>query len=278
MRARALALVAVAALGACTTACTTARVAAEHVVEHAPAWAWHPDSLVAHRDTTYRSARRRILVERFAPRDAGTRRLPAVLVLHPSDGVRGKGGAYVRQWADGLARRGYVAWVIHYFDRTGDRRTKDAYEDRIYPQWTAALEDAVTFVRADPQVDSTRVDAFGFSLGGYMALALGASDPRIRRLVVLSGGFFPTLARDVRFLPPTLLLHGDADRTVPLAEARRVERTLASLGVAHALVVYPGQGHGIARASIPDGVARAAAFLEAPDAATGAARAAAGNR
>lgn len=244
-------------------------------------WGWHPDRAVRHADTAYVSGGARIAVERFAPAaasDGGTRRggLPAVLVLHSSAGVRGPGGAAVRRWADALARHGYVAYVVHYFDRTGDTRTDDAREDAAFPVWTEALEDAVTFVRRDPAVDSTRVSAFGVSLGGYMALALGAADARVGRLVVLSGGFFGALAPRVHRLPPTLLLHGSDDDVVPVAEAERVARALARLRVPHALVVYPGQGHGLDASVRPDGLARALVFLGAPaDSLAGAAEAAA---
>src|SRR5689334_15205508 len=206
-------------------------------------WGWHPARGVNHADTSYVSGGARIEVERFAPAagregargsrgaDTAAGAHPAVLVLHSSAGLLGPGGAVVRRWADALARHGYVAYVVHYFDRTGDTRTDDAREDEVYPVWTAALEDAVTFVRHDPAVDSTRVSAFGVSLGGFMAIALGAADHRVQRLVVLSGGFFSALANRVRHLPPTLLLHGSEDDVVPLAEARRVEHTLARLHV-----------------------------------------------
>ncbi len=228
-------------------------------------WGWHPDRAVRHADTAYVSGGARIAVERFAPAaDAATARHPAVLVLHSSAGLLGPGGATVRRWADGLARHGYIAYVVHYFDRTRDTRTDDAREDELFPVWTTALQDAVTFARRDPAVDSARVSAFGVSLGGYMAIALGAADPRVGRLVVLSGGFFPAFDAGVRRLPPTLLLHGSDDDVVPLAEAERVERALTRLRVPHALVVYPGQGHDLDASLRPDGLARTLTFLGAP--------------
>lgn len=67
----------------------------------------------------------------------------------------------------------------------------------------------------------------------------------------------------MRRLPPTLLVHGGADDVVPLAEAERVDRTLARLRVPHALVVYPGEGHGLDVSTRAEGVARALEFLGA---------------
>jgi dienelactone hydrolase len=221
---------------------------------------WTPDPLVLHSDTSFVSGGERIEVERMAPRGRG--RHAAVLVLAPSDGTESSGGDYVRRYADGFARRGYVAFVVHYFDRTHTINSDDRLEDETYPVWTSTLRDAVGFAQADRAVEPRRIGAFGFSLGGYMALALGATDPRVRGLVVLSGGFFRSLAPRVTRLPPTLLLHGSDDDIVPLADARRVDSTLARLGSEHELVVYQGEGHGLSDARDPDAARRAAAFFD----------------
>jgi len=247
-RRRALASLALAALVALTLACARRTI-------H-----WDPDPRVLHTDTAYVSDGVRVEVERMAPLAHG--RFPAVLVLHPSDGSDGNGGQYVRRYADQLAAHGYVAFVVHYFDRTATTRSSDSLEDAVFPVWTGALRDAVTFAQHDAEVDPRRVGAFGFSLGGYMALALGAADRRVGSLVVLSGGFFDSLATRVRHLPPTLLLHGGDDDVVPLAAARRVDSTLARLGVPHALVVYPGQGHGLTGDDDEDAELRTVRFFD----------------
>ncbi len=42
---------------------------------------------------------------------------------------------------------------------------------------------------------------------------------------------------------PTLMLHGDADLIVPIAQAYALQQKLDSLHVANKLIVYPGAGH-----------------------------------
>jgi carboxymethylenebutenolidase len=221
---------------------------------------WTPDPQVAHSDTEYVSAGRRIGVLRMAPTTPG--RHPVVLVLHPSDGIHGRGGVYVREFADRLARAGYVAYVVHYFDRTGAKHTNDATEDRDFNLWTDALRDGVTFAQHDSAVDPERIGAFGLSLGGYMALALGAADRRVKSVVSMSGGFFDALANRVRRMPPTLLLHGTRDNVVPVSAAYRVDTTLTRLRVEHSLEIYEGQGHGLSGSAGADAEARALKFLE----------------
>lgn len=44
--------------------------------------------------------------------------------------------------------------------------------------------------------------------------------------------------------PSTLIMHGDADKIVPLEQAYMLKNRLDELGVSNKLVVYPGQGHG----------------------------------
>lgn len=43
--------------------------------------------------------------------------------------------------------------------------------------------------------------------------------------------------------PPTLIIHGDSDKVVPLEQAKAMDHALAQAGVEHELEVIPGGGH-----------------------------------
>jgi acetyl esterase/lipase len=43
--------------------------------------------------------------------------------------------------------------------------------------------------------------------------------------------------------PPTLIVHGDADKIVPLQQAQSMDQALTKAGVEHELAVIPGGGH-----------------------------------
>ncbi len=43
--------------------------------------------------------------------------------------------------------------------------------------------------------------------------------------------------------PPTLIVHGDADKLVPLQQSEAMDRALAKAGIEHKLEVIPGGGH-----------------------------------
>jgi phospholipase/carboxylesterase len=46
-----------------------------------------------------------------------------------------------------------------------------------------------------------------------------------------------------RALPPVLLIHGDADATVPLQQSEKMVRVLKEAGGDARLIVKPGGGH-----------------------------------
>ena len=61
--------------------------------------------------------------------------------------------------------------------------------------------------------------------------------------------------------PPTLILHGDQDRTVPLTQSQELESALTRAGVDATLVVLPGAGHGGPAFGAPATRATVVAFL-----------------
>jgi dipeptidyl aminopeptidase/acylaminoacyl peptidase len=59
---------------------------------------------------------------------------------------------------------------------------------------------------------------------------------------------FPFLHAD-RIHTPTLFLCGDLDSNVPLINSEQMYQALRSLGVPTALIIYPGQYHGLDKPS-----------------------------
>ncbi|MGH9059002.1 MAG: alpha/beta hydrolase family protein, partial [Acidimicrobiales bacterium] len=61
---------------------------------------------------------------------------------------------------------------------------------------------------------------------------------------------------------PLFVVHGANDPRVPLSEAEQLVAGLAGRGIPHELVVYPDEGHGLARlANRLDAYPRAVEFL-----------------
>lgn len=112
--------------------------------------------------------------------------------------------------------------------------------------------DALLRLDADPtsalhaRVDAARIGAAGQSLGGLTTFGVTLNtccrDPRIGAAVPMAGLLwaFPGGDYDGAGAPPTLVIHGDADDTVPYAEARAAYATLRA---PKALLTLIGGGH-----------------------------------
>src|SRR4051812_13510134 len=128
---------------------------------------------------SYLSYGKTISVDRFAPKVPG--RHPAVLILHGSSGLQGRGGYNVL--ARELARRGFVALIPHYFDRTGTTLALPKTMKQEFTTWMETVGDAVKFAAGRGEVDPEKIGLIGFSLGGYLSLSTATYLPQIKVVV-----------------------------------------------------------------------------------------------
>lgn len=185
-------------------------------------------------------------------------RTPAVLILHGAHGL-GDGSLYYPQ-AKALAERGITAFVVHYFD--GIPQAHKAAPN-LHDEREAIVSAAIGYVARQGFVDPDRIGIFGLSLGSFQALSIGSHDPRIQAVVDQVGAMpAEVLRRGVTRMPPTLVLHGDRDRTVPVARARELVRLLEQLGVDHEVKIYKGEGHTFRGEAREDSIARTVDFFE----------------
>lgn len=176
-----------------------------------------------------------------------------LVLIYGSDGVTNPGRYHLA--AQMLAGLGYTVLMPDYFRATGDSRARYGDIRSKFPDWLAAIEGVLS------TLPGGRIGIVGFSLGGALALALGARNPRVAAVVNFFGFISEGLERATR-LAPTLILHGAADRVVPVSNATAIERVLASRGVPVELQIYPGEGHGLSAAAFPDAIARTRDFLQ----------------
>jgi acetyl esterase/lipase len=134
-------------------------------------------------------------------------------------------------------------------------------------------------------LDTNKFFAAGFSAGGHLALMLGLSQKPADRTIKAVCALYPPadlttilpesmrsqrnnpvsellggaltekldLAREASPVTyvrkdsiPVLIYHGDADKTVPLAQSEALSAALKTAGAQCTLIIYPGQGHGFA--------------------------------
>ena len=210
---------------------------------------------------TYQSGTVSIAVEQRDAKTAGAH--PGMLVLH---GSMGAGSYWLGRFAPTLNQLGMAVYAPRYLQKTGSwlATSKTILDGKHFPAWLAAVRDAVSYVAEQPGIDTQRIGVLGFSLGGYLAMALAAEERRIRAVIALSGGLPPGWEDKVSAdMAPVLLLHGSDDPVVPVAEAYRAERMLKERGVVCELAVFPGERHWITGAAQARLLLRCEEFLKA---------------
>ncbi len=193
----------------------------------------------------------------FLPSRNG-QRFPAVIGLHGSGG----GHATMAEPANLLAEQGFAVYVLRYFDRTGTTEADRETIFRHFPIWMKTLWDAVSLVASQPQVDPERIGLLGFSLGAYLSLSNAAIDSRVRAVVEFFGGLPKEMKVFMRRLCPVLILHGEADSTIPVEEAYHLQQVLEKKRIPYEMQIYPGAGHGFSGDVWQDAGFRTLGFLK----------------
>jgi dipeptidyl aminopeptidase/acylaminoacyl peptidase len=252
-----------------------------------PAGLQHPES---HRVTSFDGEQVPVFV--YRPQGGGDG--SAVLVIHG-----GPEGMSMRVWNPiiaGLAAEGHTVVVPNVRGSAAYGKRWYSLDDKRLRLGSvkdlAAIHDWLPSIG----VDASRAALYGGSYGGYMVLAGLAFQPElwaagvdivgIASLVTLLENTsqyrrvarereYGTLADDRDFLEeasplnkvdniraPLFVIHGANDPRVPLSEAEQIVAALADRDVACQLLVYPDEGHGLAkRKNRLDAYPQAFAFL-----------------
>jgi carboxymethylenebutenolidase len=213
-------------------------------------------STIMQHGLTFESGGKSIRLDAYIP-ETQNGSIPAIVALH------GAGGnvAGMERYASALAAQGFAVYLLHYFDRTGEQPDDLNAMKRHFPAWMKTLWDAVSFVAGQPQVDREHIALVGFSLGAYLSLTNSTIDDRIKVVVEFFGGLPKEMKIFMRRLCPVLILHGEADPTVPVEEAYQLQKLLEKKGIPHEIKIYPGTGHGFESEVWKDAGERSLQFL-----------------
>ncbi len=237
-----------------------------------------PEGVRAYRDIIYRRAGTRSpRLDVYVP-DSGAAPVsgrPVLVAIHGGGWRGGTKNGYGREIAR-IARHGYAVVSVEYvLSGPGRPSWPENLDDvREAVRW-------VRRHAADYAIDPTRIAAIGSSAGGHLAALLGTNaggaDPgsRVQAVVDLYGptdlarlyrspgavvpletllgkppGDAPGLYDDASPVAhascdaaPTLIIHGEDDDTVPLAQSSALTDRLRAAGVPARLIVVPGVGH-----------------------------------
>ncbi|MHB8383727.1 MAG: dienelactone hydrolase family protein [Candidatus Binataceae bacterium] len=169
---------------------------------------------------------------------------PAVILLHGAGPAPPENSEFGSMCAE-LAGDGYYTEYIEYYTQTGAVGAQDITAiQQHYLTWMTEIRSGIDAIDKNSAVDPKRVAIVGFSLGSFLALSTGATDPgKLAAIVEYYGGLPPTLQTMAANLPPTLILHGGADMIVPVAQAHTLDTLMTQAKRPHEMHIYPGANH-----------------------------------
>lgn len=182
----------------------------------------------------------RIRIDKYATTRSGKH--PAVLVLHGAGGTL-LDGPEMRRVARQLAEAGNTVYLVHYFNRTGTIVALDAGMQKNFPAWLATVRDCIKFAQRD-STNPSPVGIYGYSLGGFLALAAASDNPSVGAVVEHAGGIWNGEAERIKHMPPVLVVHGEGDRRVPFEKyAQPLVAVLRERGATPKVRFFPEEGH-----------------------------------
>jgi dienelactone hydrolase/urea transporter len=184
----------------------------------------------------------------YMPPDRGER-IPAVVLVHGSDGVTAHQAHYARM----LREAGYAAFVIDSFTARGVTHTIE--NQRAVSAYTMTLDayQALALLAAHPRIDPERIAIVGWSKGGSVVLnaahdffraGLAVADRRFAAHVA----FYPWCGERSRSTEmsgaPILLLLGADDNWSGYRHCVETAERIRDHGTPIEVVTYPGAIHG----------------------------------
>jgi carboxymethylenebutenolidase len=189
-------------------------------------------------------------------RPAVTTRGPAIFFLHGANGLTPKYYPFIHH----LTNCGYYIFAPLYFTPTGTLFAGRKAVGKHFFAWLGALIDAMFDLRSRAEVDSSRIGVAGISLGASLSLALAAQCSGIRAVADFFGEI-PGISL-VSLMPPTLVVHGAADRHVPVAKIFKLVHALRQQNTPCQLKIYPGERHVLRPVAFHHAMSQASAFFD----------------
>ena len=234
-----------------------------------------PPGVTVKREIVYSSVGKRALHLLLArPNPLPKSKLPVVIYLH---GGAWRQGSHQKltEGAWQLAARGFAVASVEF-------RGSD---EAIYPAPLDDGRAAIGFLRKNAgsySLDASKIGVYGVSTGGHLAALLALTSSSIKAAAIESAPTdLATLNQGARidwnapnsplskllggtvasksdlakrasplfyadeFAPPLLILHGDADEFVPIAQSEKLYRKLKAAGASVDYQVFAGEGHGL---------------------------------
>jgi len=180
-------------------------------------------------------------VEGYLVRPEGDGPFPGVVVIHEAYGLNEN----IKEIAHRFADQGYVALAVDLF--AGRNRAICMFrfigQLMLNPLNNSSIQDlkaALTYVTEQPGVDSARLGAIGFCMGGSFAISWACSDNRLRAIAPfysMNPRPFEAVARSC----PVVGSYPEKDFTA--SHGQKLDSALDRYNIPHDIKIYPNSKH-----------------------------------
>jgi carboxymethylenebutenolidase len=194
------------------------------------------------------------------PADAGTKRLPAILVIHENRGLN----PHIEDIARRVALENFMALAPDGLTSVGGYPGDDEKGGQLFRQVDRAkmfedLHAAAVWLKKRPDTTG-KLGVTGFCFGGGVANQLAVRMGADLAAAVPFYGSAPPLEDVPKIKAAVLVHHGETDTRL-VQGWPAYEAALKSAGVTHEGHIYPGAGHGFNNDATPQRYNKAAADL-----------------
>ncbi|MGL4611602.1 MAG: dienelactone hydrolase family protein [Trueperaceae bacterium] len=180
-------------------------------------------------------------VNAFVASPEGSEKLPAIIMIHEFWGLKPE----IVGKAEALSGEGYIVVAPDTFrGQTTSWLPKAIWQTLRTPKEniTADLDAVFAWLKAQPNVDSTRIMIMGFCYGGGTSLLYSLHNPELAATGVFYGNV--GVEADFSVLPgPVLGIFGEDDASIPLEEVQTFEARLEEASIPKQISIYPDKGH-----------------------------------
>lgn len=177
----------------------------------------------------------------FTARPEGNGPFPAVVVIHEAFGLNDNIKGVVRRFAN----EGYAALAADLFAGRNQmvcmaRLFSGLLFNSLNHEGIQNLKGTLDYFAAQPEVDSARIGAIGFCMGGSFAIAWASTDPRLKAIAPYYA-MNPRPFEAVKRLCPVVASYPGQDFTA--GAGKKLDIELDADNIPHDIKVYPGTHH-----------------------------------
>jgi carboxymethylenebutenolidase len=166
---------------------------------------------------------------------------PGVVIVHEAYGLNEN----IKDIAGRFAEEGYAAFAVDLFRGRNRAICMARYMagmlgGSVNRYGITDLQMALTHLAEMPEVDSDRIGAIGFCMGGSFAVAWACTDSRLKAIAPFYAANPRPLEAARRACP---VVGSYPEKDFSAAAGRALDTALDGYGITHDIKIYPGAGH-----------------------------------